>query len=316
MKFPEICPEESHPQLPVFLGQSGQRRKGDFCSLAGPKSAGNERNGRLAQAAKWKKRGPFSQFSLLGKFPFCTRSSKAQNSWAVVSLNQCWGLTWDALWSMADQTKYEQGVIFEQLMSLPEQIAWKQPQWLALILKPSLVQINSLQLEGRRKLLIYTHLFIFRQKIKQLGTVMICPWCGSCKHLSTCKTCLHRLNLKWTWDCGNFPTEYTYSMKESYGQADCCFHREFTENDHFDENKRLYFHSKIPVDFVCFYKTLNNSMEVKHCDLAKIGDMLKQIFAIGCSDVIRAKSLRLSISLEISTFHVLLGKKKKIIRRL
>lgn len=74
--------------------------------------------------------------------------------------------------------------------------------------------------------------------------------------------------------------------------------------------RRLYFHSKIPVDFVCFYKTLNNSMEVKHCDLAKIGDMLKQIFAIGCSDVIRAKSLRLSISLEISTFHVLLEKKK------
>lgn len=105
---------------------------------------------------------------------------------------------WDALWSMADHAKYEQGVIFEQLMSLPEQIALKQPQWLALILKPSLVQINSLQLEGRRKLLIFTHLFIFRQKIKQLGTVMICPWRGSCKHLSTCKTCLHRLNLKWT----------------------------------------------------------------------------------------------------------------------
>lgn len=142
MNFQEICPEESQPQLPVLLDQSGQWRKGDFYSLAGPKSAGNERNGRSAQAAKWEKRGPFSQLNLVGKFPFCTRSSKAQNSQAVVSLNQCCGLMWDALWSTADQAKYERGVIFEQLMSLPEQIAWKQPRWLALILKPSLAQIT------------------------------------------------------------------------------------------------------------------------------------------------------------------------------
>lgn len=163
-----------------------------------PNQPGNERKGRLVQAAKWKKRGPFSQFNLMGKFPFCTRSRKAQNSRAVVSLNQCCGWMWGALWSTADQAKYERGVIFQQLMSLPEEIAWKQPQRLALILKPSFAQINSLELGGRRKLQIFTHLFIFRQKIKQLGAVMICPWRGSCKHVSACKTSLHRLNWKWT----------------------------------------------------------------------------------------------------------------------
>lgn len=56
---------------------------------------------------------------------------------------------------------------------------------------------------------------------------------------------------------------------------------------------------------LCFYKTLNNSVEVKYHDLGKIVGMLKQIFAIQCSDAIRAKSLRISISQEISTFDVL-----------
>lgn len=217
-----------------------------------PNQEGGERKGRSAQAAKWNKRGPFSQFDLMGKFPFCTSSSEAHNSRAVVSLNQRCGLMWDALWSAADQAKHEQGVIFEQLMSLPEQIAWKQPQWLALILKPSLAQINSLELEGRRKLQIFTHLFIFRQKIKQLGAIMICPWRSSCKHVSTCKTSLHRLNWKWIWGCGCFPAEYTYLMKESYDQGEFFFffQGEDTENHHFDENRRLYFHSKTPVEFV------------------------------------------------------------------
>lgn len=56
---------------------------------------------------------------------------------------------------------------------------------------------------------------------------------------------------------------------------------------------------------LCFYKTLHNSVEVKYRDLGKIAGMLKQIFAIQCSDAIRAKSLRISILQEISTFHVL-----------
>lgn len=249
-----------------------------------PKQPSGRKDALLVSSASWEN----SHFA-----PEAARHSL--NSWAVVSLNQCFGLMWDALWSTADQAKYERGVIFEQLMSLPEQIAWKQPQWLALILKPSLAQINSLQLEGWRKLLIFTHLFIFRQKIKQLGTVMICPWCSSCKHVSTCKTSLHRLNWKRTWDCGNFPTEYIYSMKESYGQANCFFREKLLKTTILMKTKDGVFTQKFLLN-LCFYKTLNNSMEVKHCDLSKIAGMLNQIFAIGCSDTIRAKSVRISIS--------------------
>lgn len=139
-----------------------------------------------------------------GKTPILPQQQQAGSSWAVVSLNQ-FGLVWDALWSTADEAESEQGVISEQLMSLPEQIAWREPQWLALIPKPSLTQINPLQPEGQRKLLIFTHLFIFRQKIKRLGTAMLCPWRGSCKHERACKASLHRLSWKWTWDCGHLP---------------------------------------------------------------------------------------------------------------
>lgn len=66
---------------------------------------------------------------------------------------------------------------------------------------------------------------------------------------------------------------------------------------------------------LCFYKTPNNSVEVKYCDLVKTAGMLKQIFAIQCSDAVRAKSLRISILQEISTFHVLFparNEKKKL----
>lgn len=149
-----------------------------------------------------------------GKTPILPQKQQAGNSWVVVSFNQ-FGVVWDALWSTADQAKHAQGVISEQLMSLPEQIAWKEPQWLALILKPSLAQINPLQPGGQRKLLIFTHLFIFRQKIKQLGAAMQCLWPGSCKHVRACKAPLHSLHWKWTWGCGHFPAECASSMKES-----------------------------------------------------------------------------------------------------
>lgn len=150
-----------------------------------------------------------------GKTPILPQQQAAGNSWVVVSLNQ-FGLVWDALWSTADQAKHERGVISEQLMSLPEQIACREPQWLARILKPCLAQINPLQPGGQRKLLIFTHLFIFRQKIKQLGTAMLCPWRGSCKHVRACKAPLHRPRWKWTWDCGHFPAECASSMKQNY----------------------------------------------------------------------------------------------------
>lgn len=141
-------------------------------------------------------------------------------------------------------------------MSRPEQRAWKQTQRLALILKPSPAQINSLQREGQRKLLIFTHLFIFRQKIKQLGTVMICPWHGSCKHVSTCRSSLCRHNWKWTCDRGSFPAEYTYSAKESYGQTFFfyfLFWGEVTENHHFAEKKRFYLLSKTPPELLFWW---------------------------------------------------------------
>lgn len=111
----------------------------------------------------------------MGKHPFCPRSSSREQLSCCFFKSVCFGVGW----STADEAKYEQSFIW----TAPEQIGCKEPQWLALILKPSLTQINPLQPEGQRKLLISTHLFICRQKIKQLGAAMRCPWQGSCKHM-------------------------------------------------------------------------------------------------------------------------------------
>lgn len=195
-------------------------------------------------------------------------------------------------------------------MSRPEQRAWKQTQRLALILKPSPAQINSLQREGQRKLLIFTHLFIFRQKIKQLGTVMICPWHGSCKHVSTCRSSLCRHNWKWTCDRGSFPAEYTYSAKESYGQTffffTFFFEGKLQKTTILLKRKGFIFSLKLLLNF-CFDDRLTSPiriLELKHWDLGTMVGMLKQISSIGCSDAIGVKSLRIFISQEISTAHV------------
>lgn len=129
MKFSEIWPEETIASGFTALVKSMEKSCFLFtCRFQISTEWWNEK------LAKWENKGPFSQIDLVGKFSFCTRSSMAWYSWTVVSLNQCCSLEWDAPWSPAGQAKYEQGVIFEQLMSLPEQIAWKQTQWLALIL--------------------------------------------------------------------------------------------------------------------------------------------------------------------------------------
>lgn len=202
----------------------------------------------------------------MGKHPFYPSSSSREQLSCCFFKSVCFGVGW----STADEAKNEQSVIW----TAPEQIAWKEPQWLALILKPSLTQINPLQPEGQRKLLISTHLFIFRQKIKQLGTAMLCPWQGSCKHVRACKASLHRLNWKWTWDCDIFQQSVLPQWRKAVFRkgTDWFLGYEVTKNHHFDENERFLLN-------LCFYKTLNNPTDVKHCHFVRTAGTLKQIFA-------------------------------------
>jgi len=84
-------------------------------------------------------------------------------------------------------------------------------------------------------------------------------------------------------------------MKASYGQTDNLFSGKLLKITFLMKIKDYIFSQKFLLN-LCFYKTPNNSMEVKHCDLVTIEDMLKHIFAIGCSGAVRANSLRISIS--------------------
>lgn len=242
MKIQEISLEETTHNFQFYWASQVSGEKVLSAHLQVPNQQGMKDMESWPKRPKGRKR-PLQSVQPHGKTPILPQKQQAGNSWAVVSLKQ-FGLVWDALWSTADQAKYEQGVISEQLMSLPEQIAWKEPQWLALILKPSLAQINPLQREGQRKLLIFTHLFIFRRKIKQLGTAMLCPWWGSCKLVSACKDSLHRLN--WKWDCGHFPAECTPSRKESWVWKG---NRPFFSGWSYRE-PLFWWKQKIPVEFV------------------------------------------------------------------
>lgn len=121
---------------------------------------------------------------------------------------------------------------------------------------------------------MFTHLFIFRRKIKQLGTAMLCPWRGSCKLESACKASLPRLNWKWTWDCGHFPAECTPSRKESWVWKG---NRPFFSG--WSYQGALFWWNKRFLLNLCFYKTLNNSTDMKRCHLVRPAGTLKQIFA-------------------------------------
>lgn len=243
MKLQEISLEEITHNYQFYWACQLSVQKGIFYSPAEirnlPKSAGNERHGRLAQTAKWKKKTLAVSSASWESSHFSPEAAGREQLSCFLSQS-----VWFGVGCSLEQPKHEQGVISEQLMSLPEQIAWREPQWLALILKPSLAQINPLQPGGQRKLLIFTHLFIFRQKIKQLGTAMpvvrLLQTCESLQGFSAEAS----LDMELGW--------WTFSIRVCFlNEAKLCLERKqtgFLGWSH--QEPSFWWKQEVPVEFV------------------------------------------------------------------